>query len=219
MKITSLLNIILLSCLFLTSCNDEDPSKKFVYTDVALIESVTQSGTTFRVADKSSDVSSLHSETVLKDEETELTGKCIVIQYTIADKKTGSISLLSASMISNFNAFISTEEDITGWDTDAVHLQSCWSIDRHVVMRAALPYYPENRKVAIIVDELTKNEAFPTAYLYHSLEGAIDTADTFYRTYYIAFDTTAIPESATWQGLKIHFNDLETKNNTITIEF
>ena len=94
MKITSLLNIILLSYLFLTSCNDEDPSKKFVYTDVALIESVTQSGTTFRVADKSSDVSSLHSETVLKDEETELTGKCIVIQYTIADKKTGSIPLL-----------------------------------------------------------------------------------------------------------------------------
>lgn len=219
MKKAYLLNIILICSILLASCSDEDPSERFVYTDVALIESITQSGTTFRVADNNGDVSSLHSEAVLKDEETELTGKCVVIQYALDDEKAGNISLLSASMISNFDAYIGSGEDISGWDTDAVHLQSCWSIDRHVVMRAALPYYPENRKVAIIVDEITKNEAFPTAYLYHSLEGAIDTADTFYRTYYIAFDVAAIPESTEWQGLNIRFYDPEMKNNTITIEF
>lgn len=205
--------------LFVTAaCSDETPSSSITYTDVALINSITDSGTNFTIAGREGLITTeLHSDKVLKADNTELTDNCVVIQYTIMDSKTGEINLRNASIISNYTASAGNSEDITGWNEDKVTLLSHWTIGKHVIVRISLPYYPDKRRLGLMIDSSTLQDSYPQAYLCHSLEGAIDPGDTFYRNYYVAFDLTEVLDGKSPEGLIVNINDPKLKDNKITI--
>lgn len=203
-----------------TACGDETPSSAITYTDVALVNSVTDRGTDFTIAGRKDLVTTeLHSSAVLKSDGAELTGNCIVIQYTVIDSKTGEINLRNASIISNYDAGAGSSEDIKGWDDDKVTLLSHWTIGKHFIVRVALPYYPEKRRLGLMIDNSTLQDSYPQAYLCHSLQGSIDPGDTFYRNYYVAFDLTDIADAKDWNGLTVYVNDPKLKDKKITIDF
>lgn len=220
MKLIKFIYISLL-CIIATACSDDNPPSSVAsFTDVALIKDINESGTTFAIAGNENNIPTrLHSSNILHSEDTELKGTCIVISYTFADESTGEINLRGASIISNFNAISDEKQNIEGWNTDIIRLMSYWTIERRIILRVQLPYSPDKRRLELVVNNTTLSHQYPEAFLFHSLEGTIDPADTFYRTYYIAFNIDEISESIDWKGLKIHINDPELKSNPITIEF
>ncbi len=212
--------IFLLLVFIVTACDNETPTSDITFSDVAMVQSVSETGTTFAIAGNDSFVKKhLHTGKILKNEDEDLTGKCIFIKYSFIDKNSGEINLLSASIISNYEAETGGREDISGWDTDNIHLLSYWTIDKTLIIKASLPYYPESRKIALIIDNETTDTDMPHAYLYHSLEDAIKPEDTFNRNYYVAFDLEKVTSGQNWSGIILHFNDSENKNSLITIDF
>lgn len=207
--------LLALTAVFAASCTGDGPEEVIpAIADIALVKDIDRDGMTLIVAGNDGKGQALHSPTVLQSEEN-IVGNCIYIAYTYYG--TGEIELISASPINNFTAFVDTPDNIEGWDDDPIRLQSCWTIEQSLVVRAELPYYKGSRKLALVIDESSIGEEYPDAYLYHSLEGAIDITDTFYRSYYFAFSIAEVAGEYSINGLNVHIND--TLNSIVTIDF
>lgn len=139
-------------------------------------------------------------------------GECLMIGYRQREGSEvysdGEIELEGYNMVNNGKVEVVGAEDIKGWDSEPVYVQSLWRAGRNICMRVRLTYDAKPRRFALVVDSATVNKARPRAYLYHR-RGT--TGPNFERQYYAAFDMSALWALPTCKGL-----DIEVNNSNLT---
>ena len=94
----------------------------------------------------------------------------------------------------------SSHENLEWWDSYHVYLKSMGRAGNKICVRVRLTYDTNPRLFALVADETTADDPYPTAYLYHRRRS--DTTN-FSRQYYAAFDVSALWATPGCQGLKV----------------
>lgn len=200
--------------ILLTSCHDkgsDEPHPATLY-DICEIASVGQQQTVLHLYLPDSDapviLTSRGANPLNQTQTPPVPGTSILAAYTPAGGKaytTDDVTIDSWATITNLPLqTVKTPEDLDGWDTDQVYLQSAWRAGRKICMRLRLPYSAQPRRFALLLDPATADDAIPAAYLYHSRP---EPSATFNRQYYAAFDIAALWDKPSVKGLRIHISN------------
>ena len=130
-------------------------------------------------------------------------GECVFLGYTPVDGMaytSGRVIVEACGSVNNSRLGKSSPEKLEGWDADPVYLMSLWRAGNKICVRVRLTYDTNPRLFALVADETTADDPYPTAYLYHRRRN--DTPN-FSRQYYAAFDVSALWATPGCQGLKV----------------
>lgn len=134
-------------------------------------------------------------------------GECLFLAYVPQNGQaytSDRVDVKAFASITNSDIKKSTPENLTGWDSDSVYLLSLWRAGNKVCIRFRLTYDSEPRQFALVADETTLNDEYPTAYLYCQRKGS---DPNFSRQYYAAFDVSNLWELPGCKGVKIRVNN------------
>lgn len=130
-------------------------------------------------------------------------GESLLLGYTPSDGQaytSGDITVTGFGTVNNGVLQKAAPDKLAGWDADPVYLMSLWRAGDKICMRVRLTYDNEPRYFALVGDETTAGDPYPTAYLYHRRR---DDRPNFSRQYYAAFDVSALWNTPTCRGLHI----------------
>lgn len=146
-------------------------------------------------------------------------GDCLFLAYTPLNGKaytSGDITIQAQGYVNNSALKKSTPEKLDGWDSEPVYLMSLWRAGDKVCMRLRMTYDEHARLFALVADETTLDEEYPTVYLFHR---RINPDDNFARQYYAAFDVSALWSRPGCRGVRVRVNNSNNPAlNTFTIE-
>jgi hypothetical protein len=207
--------------LTLNGCKDDtdNPTEKVTIYNIVELTSKTSASTVFSLwTPNATEPITLTSSSAINTGDTAV-GECVYLAYTTQTGKadvSDNITVSAYGTIMNDKLKQATLDKIAGWDTDAVNLLSLWRAGNNVCMRMKLTYDATARVFALVVDESTLTEAYPTAYLYNKRQ---TDNDNFERQYYAAFNLSALWTHPNVEGLKIIVNNSNMPQlNEFTIE-
>jgi|GEM_PF-185186 len=116
----------------------------------------------------------------------------------------GEITVVNYGTVNNSTIKKSAPEKLEGWDSEPVFLMSHWRAGNKICMRLKMTYDPNPRLFALVVDESTLGDDYPTAYLFNRRS---DDTPGFSRQYYAAFDVSAMWQTVPCKGLKVRVNN------------
>lgn len=146
-------------------------------------------------------------------------GDCLFLAYTPLSGKaytSGDITIQAQGYVNNSQLKKSTTEKLEGWDSEPVYLMSLWRAGNKICMRLRMTYDEHARLFALVADETTLDDEYPTACLFHQ---RINHDDNFARQYYAAFDVSALWSRPGCRGLRVRVNNSNNPAlNTFIIE-
>jgi hypothetical protein len=125
----------------------------------------------------------------------------------------GNISLFSVVSVNQDTLRIATQEELAGWDADAVFLNSMWRSGKYINMYIRVDHSTEERDFSLTMDYATRNDEYPHLYLVHNL---LEAPNNFTRRAYASFDISPIWNTESCKGVIIHINDSNLKTETYT---
>ena len=146
-------------------------------------------------------------------------GESLFLAYTPLNGKaytSGPVEVHTYGTVNNAPLLKSDTEKLDGWDSEPVYLMSLWRAGNKVCMRLRMTYDTAPRLCALIVDEATAGDEYPTAYLYHKRP---TDAPNFARQYYASFNAEALWKTPGCKGLRIRVNNSNNPAlNTFVVE-
>lgn len=131
-------------------------------------------------------------------------GESLFLAYTPLDGKayasSGRVEVVNYGTVNNAPLMAGPAEKIEGWDTEPVYLMSLWRAGDKVCMRLRMTYDSAPRVFALVMDEATAGEPYPTAYLYHRRPSEMP---NFSRQYYAAFNLASLWDTPGCRGVNI----------------
>ena len=194
----------------LAGCSDSDETEFHSATlyDIVELTSQSGSGTVFTLWRPDAKVPvTLTCSGPVVDPEIVAEGESLFLAYKPADGKaytSGPVDVLAYGTVNNAPLMKSTAQSLEGWDAEPVYLMSLWRAGNRVCMRLRMTYDEEPRMFALVVDESTAADEYPTAYLYHRRPSA---EPNFSRQYYAAFDLARLWATPGCKGLNIRVNN------------
>lgn len=203
--------------LLLAGCADNgDPeTQSVIFYDVVELARNDNGGSQFLLYRGNGDAVTLTSDRYIGDKTA--IGESLVICYTPVGAgayKSGPIELRGAYAITNANVVVMEWDEIDGWDADPVYLESMWKAGSKINVRCRLPVSGSARRLALVADAATLDDAVPQLYLAHDLS---DDSPTYDRTYYISFDISELSEQ--YAGVDIHVNNSNLHTSLFHIDF
>lgn len=211
--------IFIAVALLLAGCADNgDPGEQAVILyDVVELARNDDGGSQFLLYHGDGEPVTLTSDRYIGDKTA--IGESLVICYTPAGGEayqSGEIQLRGAYAITNAKMVVEDAVEIAGWDTDPVYLQSLWRAGSKINVRCKLPVSGSARRLALVADATTMNDAVPQLYLAHDLS---DDSPTYDRTYYISFDISELWDIGQYAGVDIHVNNSNLPTSLFHIDF
>lgn len=188
------------------SCSDEPRVDTFVYTDIVSLDNTGPEGSVFTAAS-----GQLSAPGINIDTEVLPLNQCLALRYTISGDEPGAtiITPIGYSAISNISTTAGSISDYPDYDTQPIAFRAAWTIgNRHLIIRAGLPYDPEPRLLTLLADTSAIADgdlsAVTDLYLIHRRP---ETTPTFVRDYYIAADISAISADSDRlpRTIRLHF--------------
>lgn len=145
-----------------------------------------------------------------------LSGNSYMIGYRVMAQPlpyTMQVELTTCSLINNSDIKLIAPDKLNGWDANPVWVVSVWPAGDKVNMHVLLEYDAQPRLFALVVDESTLSDPFPTAYLFH--QRRTDTPG-YQKKYYAAFNCEPLWQTQGVEGLIIKVNN---SNNPSLNEF
>ncbi len=199
--------VLAVICAGLQSCSDEDETDGIrlpVLYDVVEFTSQSRTGTVFTLWRPDADEPvSLTTDSPVIDASAVEPGESVFLAYTPLDGKaytSGAVSVSNYGFVNNGVLQKSDSGVPEGWDAEPVYLISLWRAGGKVCMRLRMTYDTTPRLFALVVDESTAGDEYPTAYLYHRRP---DNVPNFSRQYYAAFDVSALWATPGCKGLRV----------------
>lgn len=141
------------------------------------------------------------------DAEAYTPGSRVYIDYTPASGKPYTSGEITLNYVANINTAVLLALDMaqhTDWDATGVFLYSIWRTGPYINLHARLPYNPEPRKIALVIDKNSMNEAQAHLYFMHVTRPEYD---TFERDYFMSYDLKEFLSGHTPQELVVHVNN------------
>lgn len=190
-----------------TGCgDDDDPGPQTpIISDIVELTAATPTGSTFAIyREKAPDII-LNAPGAQVDLSRVKIGESLMATYTMADGgesgRSGDINLRSYYAINNSTLAEGDIADFPDWDKEKVYLISIWRAGNKIDLRCKLAYDPTPRTFIMLLDESTAGNPVPDLYLVHQLQQPVE---SFYRTYYAAFDIGSLWEQSTCEGVTVH---------------
>lgn len=139
-------------------------------------------------------------------------GDCLFLAYRPVDGRaytSGPVEVSAYGTVNNAPLMKSTSQNLEGWDTEPVCLMSLWRAGDKVCMRLRMTYDTAPRLFALVIDESTAKEEYPTAYLYHRRPSDVP---NFSRQYYAAFDLSSLWATPGCKGVCIRVSNSNNPN-------
>lgn len=149
------------------------------------------------------------------DAETYIPGSRVYIDYTPASGMPYTSGAITLNYIANINTAELLALDMsqhTDWNATGVFLYSIWRTGPYINLHARLPYNPEPRKIALVIDKNSMDAAEAHLYFMHVTKPEYD---TFERDYFMSYDLREFLSGHTPHELVVHVNN----NNLPTKEF
>lgn len=209
-----ILPIILTAALF-PACSDDGPyNDNAELADIVTYSGNTQSGAvfTFQRQDDSPEIT-LTASGKHVDENSFNAGSRVLISYYAANGEpytSGAITLTGIAAINNDTLRSGDAEKLTGWDADAIYLNSIWRSGKYINIYFRADQSDEKRRFSLMLDETTRGDEIPQLYLVHDMLGQ---PDNFTRRAYASFDISRIWNDDSCKGVDIHINDSNLKKD------
>ena len=193
-------------CAMVVSCNDDSdtPSERATLYDVVEFTSQSASGTVFTLwRPDATETITLTTSTPVIDASNVAAGESVFLAYIPANGKpytSGPVGAVTYGFVNNSVVKKSTAEKLEGWDAEPIYLMSLWRAGGKICMRLRMTYDTAPRLFALVVDESTTGDEYPTAYLYHRRPSDVP---NFSRQYYAAFDVTPLWATPGCKGLRV----------------
>lgn len=204
-----------------TACSsDEGPATEEVTLyDIVCLRSQEKTGTTFTMTKPAGTrLITYHSSQLLDTTRVHVGDRCLLAYRTGSGAeayKSGQITALGYSVITNDKLRKGASEDIAVWDTDAVYMMSVWQSEDFLNMRLKLPYTTAERNLMVVVDESTLGNEYPDCYLIHKL---LEPVNTFDREYYLSVDMGALRKKTDCKGFNLVLKNLNLKKDNYHFE-
>ena len=198
----------------LASCNSDDPTGGDISgSETSVIYNiVTYEGTsadnvtkfTFRESDDSVLIT-LTAANWAPSKEIDA-GTRLLLAYTASQQGISStITVLSAQLIyGGMLAFDDRDETTSDVVTDAIWLNSMWRDGHYINLDCKVDYAVSPARFALVADNATLTDAYPTLYLIHS---SGEQFGEYSRRLYASWDIDAVWSLPTCQGVTIRFRD------------
>lgn len=192
------------------SCADEDDTDIHHATlyDVVEFTSQNSSGTVFTLwrPDATTSVS-LTTSTPVINTSLVAPGESVFIAYTPLDGKaytSGPVEVSAYGTVNNAPLMKAASDKLEGWDSEPIYLMSLWRAGNKVCLRLRMTYDTAPRLFALVLDEATAEDEYPTAYLFHKRPSDVP---NFSRQYYAAFDLSSLWNTPGCKGLRIRVSN------------
>ncbi len=209
-----ILPILLMVALF-SACSDNGPyNDNAELADIVTYKGASQSGAifTFQRQNDSPEIT-LTATGKYVDENSFKPGNRVLISYYAANREpytSGDITLTGIAAINNDTLKTGDAEKLSGWNTDAIYLNSIWRSGNYINIYFRADQSEEKRRFSLMIDEATMEEEFPQLYLVHDMLGQ---PDNFTRRVYASFDISSIWNNDRCKGIDIHINDSNLKTD------
>lgn len=196
------------------SNDDGDPTSEVTLYDIVCLESVSKAGTTFTLTKPQGSSVITYKTPLVLDTTRIKVGERFMLAYRTSNQApylSGNITPVGYSLITNDTLRAGYISKVDNWDRDPVYLLSSWMSQDYLNLRARLPYDTEPRLLAVMIDSLTLDNAYPDCYLVHRLKEPVN---TFERSYYISIDMKGLRKLPSCQGFNLILNNSNLERDT-----
>lgn len=192
---------------FASSCSDDDDDDPDLPTDTMLdfatVTSNTSSGSEFTLSAPNGDeVFTLTSSSRIA--ETFTPGHRVLIQYTATAGRyaDSEIKLYGMSDVANGGITTGAAPDYDNWVSDPITMFGCTRTGNYINISAGATLTGNPAKFAIVLDEATADETYPTAHIIFKSDNMMGALKTVYGS----FDISPVWKKSSVKGLnvKIH---------------
>lgn len=186
--------------------NDNPPHQATLYNMVELTAH-DNTGTTFTLYRADSDEAATLRSPIPVDTAGTKIGESLFLAYIPDNPKpyaSSDIEVIYTTPMTNRPLKQADSDGLANWNADPVYLLSIWRGGTKIYVRARLTYDTAPRFYELIVDEATKSQPVPDAYLLHHRTGSDPSFD---RQYYVAFDISHLWNNPDYTSLRVHVNN------------
>ncbi len=210
--------LLLITSMIISSCGDDGPyNDQAALYDIVTFEGNSSNGASFSFQRRDdSPLINLFAKGVnVNGESVKQHDRMLIGYYPESGKAytSGNISLISITLVNQDTLRTASMDKISGWNADAIFLNSLWRSGKYINMYIRVDYSTEKRDFSLTMDEATQNDEYPHLYLVHNL---LEAPNSFLRRAYASFDISSIWNSEHCKGVIIHLNDSNLKQETYT---
>ncbi len=142
----------------------------------------------------------------------------VYIRYTSLSGKPYQSGEINLSYIANINTGALKALDMSqhpDWNATGVYLYSIWRSGPYINLHARLPYNPEPRKIALVIDKERLDDTDAHLYFMHVTKPEYD---TFERDYFMSYDMSEFLSEHSPERLTVHVNNTNMPQSEFKFE-
>lgn len=199
---------IMFTALGLTSCNssmnDDDTTEDPIY-QIVTISVKTDKATAFTFTNDKNELVTLTTSQVLNTDDLK-EGERILIVFTVpsgaASGTSMAIHLIGYSKIINAELAKGTAEQYDGWMSYDIQQPAFWISGHYLNASAYVNVDKQPKTMALVADESTLGEKYPTLYFIYIPES---TSDMIWRTVYASYDLSWLWSDRNYDGFVLKY--------------
>lgn len=207
-----------------TACNsglDDDDKDGEIYQDMVTLVSNSDQGCTLSMQRTNDTPVITYTSTQKFDSKNIEVGDRVMVAYRLGTDRqaytSGPVILMAYNLVVNGKMTWGTAAENESWKTGPLQVQAIWLTGNYLNFHVSGQMRAEGKKFALVLDEKTKDQKMPTAYLMYI--GDSEATGTW-KSFYASIDVSAIMGDMDYDGFIMKLNNVSgTGQDKDTFEF
>lgn len=214
----------MLAVFALTACNsglDDDDNNGEIYQDMVTLVSNSDQGCTLSMQRTNDTPVITYTSTQKFDSKNIEVGDRVMVAYRLGTDRqaytSGPVILVAYNLVVNGKMTWGTADENESWKTGPLQVQAIWLTGNYLNFHVSGQMSTEGKKFALVLDENTKEQEMPTAYLMYIGDNE---ATGTWKSFYASIDVSAIMGDMDYDGFIMKLNNVSgTGQDEDTFEF
>lgn len=214
----------MLAVFALTACNsglDDDDNNGEIYQDMVTLVSNSDQGCTLSMQRTNDTPVITYTSTQKFDSKNIEVGDRVMVAYRLGTDRqaytSGPVILVAYNLVVNGKMTWGTADENESWKTGPLQVQAIWLTGNYLNFHVSGQMSTEGKKFALVLDENTKDQEMPTAYLMYIGDNE---ATGTWKSFYASIDVSAIMGDMDYDGFIMKLNNVSgTGQDEDTFEF